>query len=116
MDTITPTCFCENETVNLILSAFATKAKQGSTMLTVDAKLPDLLPFSDTELCSLLSNALENAIQATKNRRFQVGLLVKPCRPKTASISAEICPKIADRAVTLGCFALQVEKQQLILL
>ena len=66
MDAITPTRFCGNETVNLILSAFATKAKQGSIMLTVDAKLPDLLPFSDTELCSLLSNALENAIQATE--------------------------------------------------
>ncbi len=66
MDTITPTRFCGNETVNLILSAFATKAKQGSIMLTVDAKLPNLLPFSDTELCSLLSNALENAIHACK--------------------------------------------------
>jgi len=33
-------------------------------MLTVNVKLPDLLPFSDTELCSLLSNALENAIHA----------------------------------------------------
>jgi hypothetical protein len=66
MDAITPTRFCENETVNLILSAFAAKAKQAEIMLTVDAKLPDLLPFSDTELCSLLSNALENAIQATE--------------------------------------------------
>jgi two-component system sensor histidine kinase AgrC len=64
IDAITPTRFCENETVNLILSAFATKAKQAEIMLTVDAKLPDLLPFSDTELCSLLSNALENAVHA----------------------------------------------------
>ncbi|HKM21478.1 MAG TPA: ATP-binding protein [Lachnospiraceae bacterium] len=64
MDAITPLRFCENETVNLILSAFATKAKQAEIMLTVDAKLPDLLPFSNTELCSLLSNALENAIHA----------------------------------------------------
>ena len=64
MDSITPTRFCENETVNLILSAFATKAKQGSILLTVDAKLPNELPFSDTELCSLLSNAMENAIHA----------------------------------------------------
>ena len=64
MEAITPARFCENETVNLILSAFVTKAKQGSIILTVDAKLPDLLPFSDTELCSLLSNALENAIHA----------------------------------------------------
>lgn len=64
MDAITPTLFCENKTVNLILSAFATKAKQSEILLTIEAKLPDSLPFSDTELCSLLSNALENAIHA----------------------------------------------------
>ncbi len=67
IDAITPMRFCENETVNLILSAFATKAKQVEIQLTIDAKLPDSLPFSDTELCSLLSNALENAIHATKS-------------------------------------------------
>ena len=67
MDAITPIRFCENETVNLILSAFATKAKQSEILLTIDAKLPDSLTFSDTELCSLLSNALENAIHACQN-------------------------------------------------
>ena len=66
MDAITPVRFCENETVNLILSAFAAKAKQSGILLTIDAKLPDALLFSDTELCSLLSNALENAIQASE--------------------------------------------------
>ncbi|PHV70550.1 histidine kinase [Sporanaerobium hydrogeniformans] len=66
MDAITPLRFCENETVNLILSAFNTKAKQSEILLRIDAKLPDSLPFSDTELCSLLSNALENAIQASQ--------------------------------------------------
>lgn len=66
MDAITPIRFCENETVNLILSTFAAKAKKEEVDLTIDAKLPDLIPFSDTELCSLLSNALENAIQATR--------------------------------------------------
>ncbi|MEW9122282.1 MAG: ATP-binding protein [Thermotaleaceae bacterium] len=67
MDAITPMRFCENETVNLILSAFAAKAKQSGIQLTIDAKLPDWLTFSDTELCSLLSNALENAIYACEN-------------------------------------------------
>ena len=67
MDAITPIRFCENETVNLILSSFASKAKHSHIQLTIDAKLPDSLPFSDTELCSLLSNALENAIQATEH-------------------------------------------------
>ena len=67
MDAITPIRFCENETINLILSAFAAKAKQSEIMLTIDAKLPAALTFSDTELCSLLSNALENAIHACEN-------------------------------------------------
>ncbi len=67
MDAITPTRFCENETVNLILSSFADKAKQSEVKLTVDAKLPDSLTFSDTELCSLFSNALENAICACES-------------------------------------------------
>lgn len=67
MDAITPIRFCENETVNLILSAYATKANQSGILLAIDAKLPDSLPFSDTELCSLLSNALENAIHASEN-------------------------------------------------
>ncbi|NLK96752.1 MAG: GHKL domain-containing protein [Epulopiscium sp.] len=64
IDAITPMRFCENETINLILSSFAFKAKQSEILLSVDARLPDSLPFSDTELCSLLSNALENAIHA----------------------------------------------------
>ena len=64
MDAITPVRFCKNETVNLILSAFFAKAKQSEILLTIEAKLPDTLPFSDTELCSLLSNALENAIHS----------------------------------------------------
>ena len=64
IDHITPLCFCENETVNLILSDFSTRAKQLTTQLTVEAKIPDSMAFSDTELCSLLSNALENALQA----------------------------------------------------
>ncbi len=67
MDAITPTRFCENETVNLILSSFAAKAKQAETMLTINTKLPEALSFSDTEICSILSNALENAIQACEN-------------------------------------------------
>jgi two-component system, LytTR family, sensor histidine kinase AgrC len=67
MDAITPVRYCENETVNMILSTFVAKAKQSDIMMTVDAKLPDSLTFSDTELCSLLSNALENAIFACEN-------------------------------------------------
>ena len=64
INAITPIRFCENETANLILSTFFAKAKHAGITMTVDAKLPSSIPLSDTELCSLLSNGLENAIFA----------------------------------------------------
>lgn len=64
IDAITPIRFCENETVNLILSSFVAKAKTTGITMAVDAKLPGSIPLSDTELCSLLSNGLENAMSA----------------------------------------------------
>jgi len=66
IDAITPKRYCENETVNLVLSSFAAKAEQSGTRFSIDAKLPASIPFSDTELCSILSNALENAILASQ--------------------------------------------------
>lgn len=77
IDNITPLHFCNNETVNLILSAFASKAKKAGIQLVVEARLPDSLPFSDTELCSLLSNALENAIQACERIEYRNQRLIK---------------------------------------
>jgi len=64
IEAITPTRYCKNETVNLILSTFSSKARHEEVTMTVDAKLPEYIPFSDTELCSLLSNGIENAIFA----------------------------------------------------
>ena len=64
VDAITPKRFCENELVNLLCSSFAHKANTAGIRLTVDAKLPKTLSLPDTELCSLLSNGLENALHA----------------------------------------------------
>jgi hypothetical protein len=66
IDAITPIRFCENETVNLILSSFSAKAEKAKIQLITEVKLTGSLPFTDTELCSLLSNALENAMQASE--------------------------------------------------
>ncbi len=64
VEAITPKRFCENETVNLLCSAFAAKAKRIGVRLGVAAKLPSELPIADTDLCALLSNGLENALRA----------------------------------------------------
>lgn len=64
IDEITPKRYCKNNTVNLILSSFAAKGKNNGVFLSVDADLPEFLSISETELCSLLANGLENAIAA----------------------------------------------------
>ena len=64
IDAITPKWYCANETVNLVLSSFEAKSEEMNVTLCIEANLPETLSISDTELCSLFSNALENAIFA----------------------------------------------------
>ena len=66
IEAITPKRYCGNELVNLLCSSFENKARRAGARLTVDAKLPGELSISDTELCSILSNALENALRAVE--------------------------------------------------
>lgn len=63
------TLFCENEAANLILSTFARRADDSGILMQVKAKIPQLIPISETDLCVLLSNALENALHASKKQR-----------------------------------------------
>ena len=64
IEEITPKRFCENELVNLLCSSFSAKAERMGVWLKVEAAVPNPLPVSDTELCALLSNGLENALNA----------------------------------------------------
>lgn len=64
IEAITPKRFCENELVNLLCSFFSTKAERMGVRLTLETPLPSVLAISDTELCALLSNGLENALNA----------------------------------------------------
>ena len=48
----------------LFLPAFHLQSQRQGAVLTVDASLPNNVAISDTELCSLLSNGLENALHA----------------------------------------------------
>ncbi len=83
IDTLTPINYCENETVNLILSTFVAQAINEDVELKMDIKLPNNLEVNDTELCALLSNMLDNAIDAAaqvddkKLRKVYIQALVK---------------------------------------
>jgi len=59
--------YCENEAANLILSAFDARAKTDGVVMNVQGTLPAFIMVSDSDLCVLLSNALENALHACKS-------------------------------------------------
>lgn len=64
IEAITPRRYCENEAVDLLCSSFAGKAERMGVRLEVEAGLPETLSLPDTELCALISNGLENALNA----------------------------------------------------
>ena len=64
VEAITRRQYCENQLVNLLCSAFTDKARKAGVSLRVNAKLPAGLWVSDTELCAVISNGLDNAIAA----------------------------------------------------
>lgn len=64
IEVITPKRFCENELVNLLCSSFWAKAERMGVRLKAEVAVPGGLTISDTEMCALLSNGLENALNA----------------------------------------------------
>lgn len=56
--------YCENEAANLILSSFAGRAQKNGVSMHIQGALPAFILVSDSDLCVLLSNALENALHA----------------------------------------------------
>ena len=59
--------YCENEAANLIFSAFIGRAERIGISMNIHGTLPAFIPVSDSDLCVLLSNALENAIYACQS-------------------------------------------------
>jgi len=59
--------YCNNYTVNLIVSSYIDKAKNEGITVETQINLPEKTAISDMDLCVVFANALENAIKACKN-------------------------------------------------
>jgi len=56
--------FCENYVVDVILRHFAALAEREGVRFSVDAAIPETLPIDNADLCTVISNLLENALEA----------------------------------------------------
>lgn len=59
--------FCVNNIVNVAISHFDSIAEENGIALETNIRLGETLPVDETDLAIILSNALENAINALKN-------------------------------------------------
>lgn len=74
--------FCENSTVNMILSYYYEYARREQIEINISACVPSVLPLTDADLWVLLGNLLENAVEGSRRitageRRITVKLSVK---------------------------------------
>lgn len=85
--------FSECEPVNLILSSYAEKARNESTRIEfeVTATTSDFTNIGTMDLCSLLSNALENALEACmKIEEHEKRCIKLRIYPKNAKLCIDI--------------------------
>lgn len=69
--------YCNNKIVNMILSVYEGSMKEKDIDFQYDIELPTELKFADSDISSILSNGLENAVHAVaeleqKNRRIHL--------------------------------------------
>ena len=109
----------------LFLPAFHLQSQRQGAVLTVDASLPNDVAISDTELCSLLSNGLENALHAVADLpadRKQISLycgvrqnklLIEICNPCAGPIAMRDGLPVSDReGHGYGCRSIQAIAQR----
>ena len=99
LDKLTPKRFCENETVNLLCSSYDSKARRLGTQLKINALLPKALPLSDTELCSVVSNGLENALRAASQSEVADKWVAFDCHIKQNNLFIQIQNPYAGQVV-----------------
>ena len=58
--------YCQNDIANAVISSKVSLMEENEIQADIKVSLPDKLTLSDVELCALLGNALDNAIEAAK--------------------------------------------------
>lgn len=56
--------YCKNPEINAILSEYIGRAKSAGCRITQSLTLPEMLPFEENDICLVLANTIDNAINA----------------------------------------------------
>jgi len=70
-------CYCRNMTVDAVIHFYAGELKQRGILLEHDMMLPENISISDTDLCKIYGNLLENAVDAVAEQSREKNPYVK---------------------------------------
>ena len=103
---------CANPAVNAMLTAYIVQAANADCAVETKLRIPEELPFEETDVCVILANALENAVHAcqelpedqrrielemelTENRRLMISV-ENPC-PRPVAFGPDGLPDVHRR-------------------
>lgn len=83
LDESTPKRYCQNAVVDAVFSLYFRQAQESGVALETMLAIPDELPVDAAELCTVFSNALENALHACaalppKQRKIRCSCVSSP--------------------------------------
>ena len=70
-------CYCRNMAVDAVIHFYAGELKQRGILFEHDMMLPENISISDTDLCKIYGNLLENAVDAVAEQSREKNPYVK---------------------------------------
>lgn len=92
LEELTEPARCANPAVNAVLTACIVQAANADCTVETNLRVPEKLPFEETDLCVILANTLENAVHACQELpedRRQIDLRMELTENQRLLISVE---------------------------
>jgi nitrogen-specific signal transduction histidine kinase len=88
---------CGNEVVNAVMNHAIKQARSHEVEVESQLVVPPELPYEETELCSLLSNLLDNAIEAAAQSGRQAPVVSVSIRPQQDYLFLRVTNPVSDQ-------------------
>lgn len=82
--------YCDNTAVNAVLSAYIGKAKQEDVHIEAKVDIPKELPIDAFDICTILANALDNAVAACRSSREERWIYIFSTLHENGNFSVDI--------------------------
>lgn len=82
--------YCDNTAANAVLSTYIGKAKQEDIRIEVAVDIPKELPIDTFDICTVLSNALSNAVNGCRSSRKERWICISSALHENGNFSVDI--------------------------